>query len=161
MADKFLERMKDSVNHMGKNKMKHHKTKERKHKEHGAEHHTAEHKPEHHGMEHKPEHNFVKKERQAREENSRVSGNTEKVLVDNFVALQKVMAELARNFDSLSSRITKLLDLFEMSAKILAEKDFETGKDLNLEREINKKMEKLSYPFMYSSKNDFLTGFSP
>jgi hypothetical protein len=46
----------------------------------------------------------------------------EKVLIENFVSLQKVMTNLAVKFDNLSSQISKLLELFEISAKALAEK---------------------------------------
>lgn len=53
----------------------------------------------------------------------------EKVLVENFVALQRVLTNLAVNVDNLSNRISKLLDLFEISAKALAEKDFEFQED--------------------------------
>ena len=46
----------------------------------------------------------------------------EQVLIENFVSLQKVMTNLAVKFDSLSNQISKLLELFEISAKTLAEK---------------------------------------
>jgi len=46
----------------------------------------------------------------------------EKVLVENFVSLQHVMTNLAVKFDNLSGQISKLLELFEISAKTLAEK---------------------------------------
>jgi hypothetical protein len=49
----------------------------------------------------------------------------DKVLVENFVSLQRVLTNLAVNVDNLSDRISKLLDLFEISAKALAEKDFD------------------------------------
>jgi hypothetical protein len=48
---------------------------------------------------------------------------TEKILVENFVSLQKVMTELAIKFDGLGAQISKLLELFEISAKTLAEKE--------------------------------------
>ncbi len=48
----------------------------------------------------------------------------EKVLVENFVSLQKVMTNLSIKFDNLANQISKLLELFEISAKALAEKDF-------------------------------------
>jgi hypothetical protein len=48
----------------------------------------------------------------------------EQVLIENFVSLQKVMTNLAVKFDSLSGQISKLLELFEISAKTLAEKDY-------------------------------------
>lgn len=50
----------------------------------------------------------------------KVSG-AEKVLIENFVSLQRVMTNLAVKFDNLSSQISKLLELFEISAKTLAE----------------------------------------
>lgn len=50
------------------------------------------------------------------------SNNTNKILIENFVALQKVMTNLAGKFDSLSDNITKLLQLFELSARSFAEK---------------------------------------
>lgn len=53
--------------------------------------------------------------------------HVEKVLVENFVALQKVMANLSTKFDNLSGQISKLLELFEISAKTLVQKDFELG----------------------------------
>ena len=56
-------------------------------------------------------------------------GSTEKILVQNFVSLQKVMTNLVVKFDSLSTQISKLLDLFEISAKALAEKDVDSTKE--------------------------------
>jgi len=55
--------------------------------------------------------------------------NVDKVLVENFVSLQKVMTNLAVKFDNLSSQISKLLELFEISAKTLAEKDYSKKED--------------------------------
>ena len=49
----------------------------------------------------------------------------DKVLIENFVSLQRVLTNLAVNLDHLSNKISKLLDLFEISAKALAEKDFD------------------------------------
>jgi len=48
--------------------------------------------------------------------------NLEKTLVENFVGLQKVMTNLAIKLDGLSNQISRLLNLFEISAKTLAEK---------------------------------------
>ena len=48
----------------------------------------------------------------------------EKVLIENFVSLQKVMTNLSVKFDNLANQISKLLELFEISAKTLAKKDF-------------------------------------
>ena len=43
-------------------------------------------------------------------------------LIDNFINLQKVMANLTVKFDELSLNISRLLQLFEISAKTFAEK---------------------------------------
>jgi len=66
----------------------------------------------------------------------------DKALVDNFVALQKVLTNLSVKFDNLSDRISKLLDVFEISAKALAEKDFERFKDSNTD-DILEKLEEI------------------
>lgn len=55
---------------------------------------------------------------------------TEKILVENSVALQKVMVDLAEKFTNLSTQMSKLLGLFETSAKTLAEKGFEDNKEM-------------------------------
>ena len=49
--------------------------------------------------------------------------NLDKVLVENFVSFQKIMVNLYTKFEYLSDKISKLLELFEISAKTLAEKD--------------------------------------
>lgn len=46
----------------------------------------------------------------------------EKTLIENFVNLQRVLANLSVKFDSLSDQISDLLQLFEISAKSFAEK---------------------------------------
>lgn len=51
------------------------------------------------------------------------STSVEKALVDNFIALQRVMTNLAVKLDDLSTKTGKLLDLFEISAKAIAEND--------------------------------------
>lgn len=53
----------------------------------------------------------------------------DKVLIENFVALQRVLTNLAINLDNLTNRVSKLLDLFEISAKALAEKDFDVQEE--------------------------------
>ncbi|MFH1325533.1 MAG: hypothetical protein ABIH49_02055 [archaeon] len=68
---------------------------------------------------------------------------TDKILVENFVALQKVMTNLSVSFDNLSTRISKLLDLFEISAKNLAGKDFSIEKSNKNEKEILNKLNTL------------------
>lgn len=63
----------------------------------------------------------------------------EKILVENFVSLQKVMTNLSVKFDNLANQISKLLELFEISAKSLSKKDF----DLERGSEDKRIMEKI------------------
>lgn len=44
-----------------------------------------------------------------------------KTLIDNFVALQKVQANLAEKLDALTKQLSELLKLFEATAKSFAE----------------------------------------
>ena len=46
----------------------------------------------------------------------------QQALVDNFIGIQKVMANLTVKFDELSQNMSSLLKLFEISAKTFAEK---------------------------------------
>ena len=46
----------------------------------------------------------------------------EQALIDNFINLQKVLTNLSIKFDGLSGNISKLLQLFEISAKSFTEK---------------------------------------
>ncbi len=69
--------------------------------------------------------------------------HVEKILVENFVSLQKVMTNLSVKFDALTTQISKLLELFEISAKSLAEKNVETMKAQGETKEILKKMDNL------------------
>jgi hypothetical protein len=46
----------------------------------------------------------------------------EEALLNNFVNLQKVLTNLSIKFDELSDNISKLLQIFEISAKSFAEK---------------------------------------
>jgi hypothetical protein len=64
-------------------------------------------------------------------------------LVENFVSLQKVMTNMAKKFDNLSEHITKLLELFEISAKVLAEKDYKKDKSSSEEKQIKEHLENL------------------
>jgi len=68
----------------------------------------------------------------------------ERSLVQNFIALQKVMVNLSVKFDSLTTQISKLLDLFEISAKALAEKDYTKEKEVREDKQILAKMDNLS-----------------
>lgn len=52
----------------------------------------------------------------------------EQALIENFIGLQRVLVNISTKFDNLSNQISKLLELFEISAKSLAKKELtETG----------------------------------
>ncbi len=71
--------------------------------------------------------------------------NFEKVLVENFIALQKVMTNLAIKLDNLSTKTGKLLDLFEISAKAIAENDLslDGGPSKKVVADMSGKLDKL------------------
>ena len=46
----------------------------------------------------------------------------DKILIDNFINLQKVLTNLSIKFEELSTNMAKLLQLFEISAKSFTEK---------------------------------------
>lgn len=50
-----------------------------------------------------------------------VKGGIPKALINNFVGLQKVQANLAEKIDSLTKQLSELLKLFETTAKTFAE----------------------------------------
>ena len=68
---------------------------------------------------------------------------TEKILIENFIALQKVITNLSIKFDKLTNQISSLLELFEVSAKTLAEKDFDVKKENRDNKQIIEKMNNL------------------
>jgi hypothetical protein len=53
----------------------------------------------------------------------------DKMVLENFISLQKVMTNLSIKLDDLTNQISKLLGIFEISAKALAEKDFDIERD--------------------------------
>ncbi len=65
-------------------------------------------------------------------------GNLEIKLIENFVSLQKVMVNLSVKFDELSKNISKLLELFELSAAALAKKDINFTKPMDEEKIMGK-----------------------
>ena len=69
---------------------------------------------------------------------------TEKTLIENFVIMQKVMVEQSIKIEKLTAQLSKLLELFETSAKALAEKDFSTTKSPKEEKEIITKLDTLA-----------------
>ena len=66
------------------------------------------------------------------------NGNLEIKLIENFVSLQKVMTHLSEKFDGLSNNISKLLELFELSATALAKKDINFTKPMDEEKIMGK-----------------------
>jgi len=58
----------------------------------------------------------------------------EKALIENFIGLQKVMVNLSSRFDELSNQISKLLNLFEVSARAMAKKEFSQSQDPNVKK---------------------------
>ena len=68
----------------------------------------------------------------------------EKALMDNFIALQRVMLNFSAKFDNLSGQIGKLLEIFEISAKSLAKRDIEPGGDNEDVRKVLEKLDNLS-----------------
>ncbi|MEK6945226.1 MAG: hypothetical protein AABW63_00335 [Nanoarchaeota archaeon] len=113
----------------------HHKQKSHhiEHKTHHVEHHEANH-PTHH-QEHHPHHTQHPHKQTHHQVPVTINMPAPKetgsnsILLENFVSLQRVMTNLAVKLDDLSSNISKLLELFEISAKALAEKDFDVEKD--------------------------------
>ena len=69
----------------------------------------------------------VRKKSPAKSKDSDSKSNVDKMLLQNFVSLQRVMVGLSVKFDELSTQISKLLSLFELSAKTLASKDLNFG----------------------------------
>lgn len=75
--------------------------------------------------------NTNKKPRQHVEKTSKL----DKTLIENFVALQKVLTNLSIKLDNLANQTSRLLDIFEKSAEALSNREFnsevqETGKIL-------------------------------
>lgn len=69
----------------------------------------------------------------------------QKELIENFISLQRVLTNLSAKFDDLSSNISKLLQLFEISARSFAEK-YSTGeleKQSPVDQEFLKKLDSL------------------
>ncbi len=61
-------------------------------------------------------------------------------LVDNFIKLQRVLTNLSVKFEELSNNISRLLELFEISAKSLVDKGVKTGE---VDQEFLKKLDSL------------------
>lgn len=66
--------------------------------------------------------------------------NIEKALVENIVELQKVHANLAEKFDSLAKQISRLLELFETTAKSYSQNPMQ---QVNGDKDFIEKIDKL------------------
>ncbi len=69
--------------------------------------------------------------------------NIQNILIENFVNLQKVLTNLAVKFESLSDQISKLLQLFEISAKSFVEKQSPELGEKEKDKEFLEKLDKL------------------
>ena len=65
------------------------------------------------------------------------------ILVENFVNLQKAVTNLTVKFDNLADQMSKLLQLFEISARSFSEKLATTMPELEKDREFLDKLNKL------------------
>ena len=80
----------------------------------------------------------IKKEVKIKKSTSR--SNIDQALIENFVNLQKVLTNLTAKFEDLSGNISKLLQLFELSAKSFADKPL---KQSDVDSEFLKKLDAL------------------
>jgi len=71
------------------------------------------------------------------------ASSMDKVMLENFVSLQKVLTNLAIKFDSLGDQISKLLHLFEISAKSFVEKETPSLGGKKKDKEFLEKLDKL------------------
>ena len=83
----------------------------------------------------KGEDGFIKKKAMTKAE-------LEEVLLNNFVNLQGVLTNLSVKFEDLSNNISRLLELFEISAKTFAEKHLEKDGPKN-DKELISKLDSL------------------
>lgn len=68
----------------------------------------------------------------------------EQALIDNFINLQRVLTNLSLKFEELSTNMSKMLQLFEISAKAFAEKySAEDPKSGDVDTELLKKLDSL------------------
>lgn len=81
----------------------------------------------------------MKKERKTKVSGAIINKSADRLLIENFVSLQKAITNLAVKFESLSDNISKLLQLFEISAKSLAEKS-PAGRDIEKDKEFLDKL---------------------
>jgi len=73
--------------------------------------------------------------------NLKSNANLDQALLENFVNLQHVLTNLAVKFEDLSSNISRLLQLFELSAKSFADKPISAP--AGVDQEFLKKLDSL------------------
>ena len=78
------------------------------------------------------------------QKNTNTKSGVSNMLIENFVSLQKVMTNLGERFDVLSSQISKLLELFEISAKTFTEKEVIVEKNRDNREVYREVVEKLN-----------------
>ena len=71
------------------------------------------------------------------------TSNAQKILIENFVSLQDVMTNMSSKLNNLTIQISRLLELFEQSAKTFMEKDlkFAGGADKELVSKLDRLIE--------------------
>lgn len=74
----------------------------------------------------------------------KTSPTVEKLLVENFVSLQKAITKMTEQFSSLSARFDNLLQLFEVSAKAMAHKDYGEEEKEEATKKMLEKIDQLS-----------------
>jgi len=67
----------------------------------------------------------------------------DQALIDNFINLQKVLTNLSSKFEDLSTNMSKLLQLFEISAKSFTEKFSEKEEKPGLNKNDKQLLDKL------------------
>ena len=72
------------------------------------------------------------------------SSPTNQALTQNMISLQKVLLHVSEKLNDLTVQTSKLLELFEISAKTLATKEIEKGKGNEETKKILEKIENLS-----------------
>ena len=84
-----------------------------------------------------------KSERSSSKQKVMSKAELEQILLNNFVNLQKVLTNLSIKFEDLSNNISKLLQLFEISAKNFAEKYSGEPGQTSSDKEFLKKLDSL------------------
>jgi hypothetical protein len=85
----------------------------------------------------------AKKETHHSELNPEKTSNAQKILIENFVSLQDVMTNMSSKLNNLTNQISRLLELFEQSAKTFMERDlkFAGGSDKELVSKLDRLIE--------------------